>query len=661
MDVLTLALLAQTWPVWHGSAENTKYSKLTQITPANVKQLRVAWQYDAGDAFEGSELQCNPIIVDGVLYATTPRLKLLALDAATGKLRWQFDPNPPGAKPYKRRNRGVVHWRGQILYGYENWLLAVDAKTGAEVRRIDLREGLGRDPKTLPVTNTTPGVVYQDLLILGHLTSEDLPSAPGDIRAIDLRTGKLAWSFHTIPHDGEAGAESWPPGAWQTLGGANNWAGMALDERRGIVFVPTGSAAFDFYGANRPGDNLFANCLLALDAKTGKRLWHFQFVKHDVWDRDLPAAPTLVTVDRDGKAVDAVAQITKSGHVFVLDRETGKSLFPLEERSVPPSQIPGEVLSRTQLLPKLPPPFARQVLSEEMVAASERERFRTYVSGDQFTPPTTQGTIIFPGYDGGGEWGGASFDPETRLLYVNSNEMAWVLKIVPRPAQRGVATAAEIYAANCVNCHRADRTGTPPEFPSLVRLTRPAPDVERIVGQGSGRMPGFAKLGSAAVRAVSDWLRTGQNATVRVTGMASTLAYSTDGYNKFLDAKGLPAIAPPWGTLTAIHLNTGEFVWRKPLGEHPDLTDKTTGTENYGGGIVTKSGLFFIAATNLDRKIRAFDKRTGELLWQHELPFSGNATPAMYEANGKQYLVIAAGGGKSGAPVGSVYVAFALP
>lgn len=662
MDLLiAAALLAQSWPSYHGGPANTKYSTLSRITPSNVASLKIAWQFDSGDEFKGSEIQCNPIMVDGLVYATTPTLRVVALDAATGKRVWSFDPNPPGQSPRKRRNRGVTHWNGQILFGFENGLVRLDAKTGKEIGRIDLREGLGRDPKTLSVTNTTPGVVYRDLLILGHLTSEDLPAAPGDIRAFDLKTGKIAWTFHTIPHPGEPGHETWPADAWQTLGGANNWSGMALDEKRGIVFVPTGSSSFDFYGANRPGDNLYANCLIALDARTGKRLWHFQFVKHDVWDRDLPTAPTLVTVKRNGKTIDAVAQITKSGWVFVFDRVTGKSLFPLEERQVPASPIDGEKLATTQWLPLKPPPFSRQKLTEDMVPEPMREAFRKLRSGDQFTPPSFEGSIVFPGFDGGGEWGGASFDPETRLLYVNANEMPWVLRIVERPRTRGVATASEIYLSQCAGCHRADRKGTPPEFPSLVDLKRPGAEVEKIVREGSGRMPGYAQLGDDAIAGIAAWLRGGPNASVRVRGDVGSLKYSTDGYNKFLDADRLPAVTPPWGTLTAISLDTGEFAWRIPFGEYPQLADKATGSENYGGGIVTKNGLYFIAATDLDRKIRAFDKLTGKLLWQHDLPASGNATPALYEWKGREYLVIACGGGKSGAASGGSYVAFALP
>jgi quinoprotein glucose dehydrogenase len=538
---------------------------------------------------------------------------------------------------------------------------------------VDLRAGLGRDPQTLTVSATSPGVIWKDLLILGSIVSEDLPSAPGHIRAFDVRTGRIRWIFHTIPHPGEFGYETWPPNAWKYSGGANNWTGMTLDEKRGVVFVPTGSAAFDFYGGDRTGDNLFANCLLALRADTGKRLWHFQFVKHDVWDRDLPAPPSLVTVRRNGRFVEAVAQITKSGHVFVFERDTGKPLFPIEYRKVPPSDVEGEVLAETQPLPLKPPPFARQTFTEDMVTRrtpeahrAVLETFRKLRSGEQFTPPSREGTVIFPGFDGGGEWGGAAFDPETGLLYVNSNEMAWILRIVERPKLSGRVNARELYAANCAGCHREDRKGSPPEFPSLLDLGDKYTNYElaTIIREGAGRMPGFAHLGGEALRALGAFLLYGEDAEVKAqSALPYHLKYSFDGYTRFEDPEGYPAVAPPWGTLNAINLDTGEFAWKIPFGEWPDLAAqgiRNTGSENYGGPLVTAGGLLFIGATNHDKKFRAFDKATGKLLWETTLPAAGNATPATYEINGKQFVVIAAGGGKWGLPSGGTYVAFAL-
>jgi quinoprotein glucose dehydrogenase len=450
-----------------------------------------------------------------------------------------------------------------------------------------------------------------------------------------------------------------------------------VDQKRGLVFAPTGSAAFDFYGANRPGDNLFANTLLCLDATTGKRVWHFQAIKHDVWDRDFPSAPMLVTVKRNGRNVDAVAQITKSGHIYLFERTSGKPLFPIEYRKYPQSKVDGEILAETQPLPLLPEPFARQQLTEEMLTNRTPEahqfaldKFRRIHSNGQFEPPSLEGTVIFPGFDGGGEWGGAAFDPETSLLYVNSNEMAWVLQLVPKAKAKQIS-GQSLYEANCANCHQKDMSGSPPEFPSLKNLVNKMSDQDTrgLIRNGQGRMPGFARLGSEAIQALAMYVLTGKDTIVSKEVMDAPAAdpidlkYTHNGYNKFLDNDGYPAIAPPWGTLNAIDLNTGRIKWKIPFGEFPELAAKgmkDTGSENYGGGIVTANGLFFIGATNYDKKFRVFDKANGKLLWQTQLPAAGNATPAMYEVNGRQFVVIACGGGKGSASGGS-YVAFALP
>jgi quinoprotein glucose dehydrogenase len=670
------------WGVYGGGSEHIRYSRLTQVNRDNVKNLKVAWSYDTGDSFPGSEMQCNPIIVDGVMYATTPKLRVIALDAANGTLKWAFDPNEGRDNRRKSRNRGVMYWSDgkdrRVYVAHQHTLFALDAATGKPIAsfgkdgRVDLRENLGRPVDEITITTTTPGAVYKDLIIIGSLVSEGLPSAPGDIRAFDARTGKLRWSFHSPPHPGEFGYDTWPKDAWKYTGGANSWAGMALDEKRGLVFVPTGSAAYDFYGANRKGDNLFANCLIALRADTGKRVWHFQLVKHDVWDRDLPSPPSLVTVRRDGRIIDAVAQTTKSGHVFVFERETGKPLFPIEYRPVPPSDAEGEELAKTQPFPLKPEPFARQVLTEDMLTKrtpeahqAALERFRKIRSGGQFTPPSREGTIVFPGFDGAAEWGGSAFDPETGLLYVNSNEMAWILRLVERPGAGKPASGKSLYQGECAGCHRDDRKGTPPEFPSLLGLESKysIPEMSAFLRKGSGRMPGYPNMRNDALNAIARFVLTGRDtADIPALVEAAGLKYTTDGYNKFLDPQGYPAIAPPWGTLNAINLDTGDYAWKIPFGEFPELAAgmKNTGTENYGGPIVTAGGLLFIGATNHDKKFRAFDKRTGELLWETTLPAAGNATPAMYELNGKQYVVIGAGGGKSGTPSGGTYVAFSL-
>jgi quinoprotein glucose dehydrogenase len=686
------------WSTYLGDKASSHYSTLKQITPLNVAKLEVAWTFRAGgmDTNNRSQIQCNPLVIDGVLYGTTPDLQLFALDAALGKEVWRF--NPASVKGITKGgvNRGLVHWGSgaerRILYGNDHFLHAIDASTGLRIPSfgdggsIDLKRDLGRDVTGLSVQSTTPGVLFGDLLIMGMRLGEGpAPAAPGHIRAYDVRTGKLAWRFNSIPHPGEPGYETWPPNAYQYIGGVNVWTGFALDEKRGLVFCPTGSAAFDFWGGNRIGQNLFANCLIALDAKTGKRVWHQQLVHHDLWDRDLPAPPNLLTVTHGGKRIDAVAQVTKSGHVFVFNRETGEPLFPIREVPVPMSDLQGESAWPTQPIPTKPAPFSRQLFTYDDITdispESHRqvlERFAKIRPHTPFLPPSREGTIIFPGFDGGAEWGGAATDPDGEL-YVNGNEMPWVMTMVETKRKGGepLATGEAIFTQICAACHGLDRMGNkaqnvPPLLGVEQRLKRP--DVLALLKTGKGVMPAFDfltenqrqlvvdyLLGSAPVAApVND---SGRKEELRGVDVLGTIPYTMTGYHRWLDTNGYPAIKPPWGTLNAIDLNTGEYRWRVTLGEWPELTAKgipPTGTENYGGPVVTAGGLVFIAASR-DEHIRAFDRKTGKELWKAKLPAAGYATPATYSVNGRQYLVIACGGGKIGTKSGDAYVAFALP
>ena len=676
------------WDTYHGDATASHYSSLDQINKSNVDQLKLRWIYRTEDFDERSQIQCNPIIIDGILYATTPHLKVFALDAATGKEQWTFDPF--NGKVPSGVNRGVVYWSNgndqRILFTAGSDLMAINAKTGEPIStfgqdgRIDLRQGLDRDIGNQDIVATTPGIVYKDLLILGSRVSEGQVAAPGHVRAFDIQTGEQKWIFHTIPHPGEFGYETWPENAWKTLGGANAWSGFSLDIERSIVFVPTGSPAFDFHGGNRHGDNLFGNSLLALDAKTGERIWHFQTIHHDVWDRDLPAQPNLLTVTHEGKKIDAVAQITKHGLVFLFDRETGKPLFEIEERPVPASTLDNELSAKTQPYPVKPPPYSGQVFTEDIISEvlpNSKESILKKIQGanygHKFTPPSIEGTVIYPGFDGGADWGGAAVEPNDGMLYINSSEMAWLHQMVPvNSAGEVVTKGRSVYMANCAACHGADRAGQQHVFPSLIdvksRLNKA--DVQTLIKTGKGRMPGYSQLNEEDLKALMDFIFEEENAPVMSWAGKSLesdekleIPYNFTGYRKLYDANGYPAMKPPWGTLNAIDLNKGEIKWSIPFGEYKELTEKgipLTGSESYGGPAVTAGGLIFIAATP-DKMFKAYDKETGELLWQYELPFAGYATPAVYEIAGKQYVVIAAGGGKLGSESGDAYLAFTLP
>ena len=762
------------WPTYNGGVNGDHYSPLAQITTANVAGLKQVWRVDVG---KDGGVQANPLVVGRVLYGYGPLLDVFALDAATGKQLWRFDSGAGGRQP----SRGMTYWtdgkESRLFVYIMNFLYALDPATGQPIAsfgeggRLDMRKDLDSDYTQNNVAMTTPGVIYKENLIVGFRAPETNPAPRGDIRAYNVRTGKLVWSFHTIPHPGEPGYETWPDGAWKTAGAANNWAGMTLDTKRGLLFVPTGSAVSDFYGFDRIGDDLYANCLLALDAATGKLVWHFQGVHHDIWDRDFPSPPALVTVRRDGKLVDAVAQTTKHGFVFVFDRETGKPLFPIEEHPFPASTVPGEVASKTQPVALAPAPYARQLLTADMLTTRTpeahkwaQEQFKSFRSEGQFIPfSLDKQTVVLPGFDGGGEWGGPAIDPRSGVIYVNANDLAWTGGLTEN---KGGSPGAVLYMTQCAICHGGDRAGNPPAFPTLVDIEKrlSPPQIAETIHNGKGRMPGFPSLQDARLNQLLEYLnhpanggevvvyradmggtdpagskiyakncaichgddrlgapsnypgllgvrsrlhdaeilkniRAGKgrmpafpkltavdNAAIlrflgpemqdmpfgtsdkqELAGKESSAEppYRFTGYKKFLDPDGYPAVSTPWGTLNAIDLNTGKYLWKIPLGNYPELAAKgmaETGTENYGGPVLTAGGVLFIGATVFDHTFRAFDAKTGKLLWQGNLPFAGNATPSTYMVDGRQYVVIAASGSRNPkGPQGAAYIAFALP
>ena len=754
------------WAVAGGTPENSHYSSLDQINRSNVGQLKEAWRFDTG---ETGGMETTPLVIDGVLYTFTPTQKVVALDATTGKQLWKFDAGIKTGGPV----RGLTYWSSgserRILAGVMSFVYALDPETGKPIPsfgdngRIDLRENLGRDPESQSIALSSPGVIYKDILIVGGRCPETLPAPPGDIRAYNVRTGALRWSFHTIPHPGEPGYKTWPADGWKNSGAANNWAGMSLDPDRGIVFVPTGSAVPDFYGASRKGDNLYANTLLALNAETGELIWYFQGVHHDIWDRDFPSAPILVPAERNGVLLPAIAQTTKQGYLYLFNRATGVPLFPIEERPYPTTNVPGETTSRTQPLPLLPEPFGRQILTEDTLtnrtpAAHEWavKRLREVRNEGPWIPFSVEkDTLISPSFEGGAEWGGPAIDPESRILYVNANNHASLAALAHAAAD---TPGRRTYLAQCAVCHGDHRQGAPPTFPGLMSVTHrlnldqitalihdgksrmpanpiqgkplddllaylktdndsPSPSASRAnaapehppvqiadspvyqakcaschgrnregsattfapslqgistrypdalirasIQNGKGRMPAVADLSAQDIDSLLKFLHSDAPEPFSDSGML----YTMTGYRRFLDPDGYPATAPPWGTLNAIDLNTGKYLWRQPFGEYPELTAAgitNTGSENYGGPIVTAGGLLFIAATNFDRKLHAYDKATGKLLWETALPYAGNATPATYMVNGRQYVVVAAGGSflNPKSTGGALYVAFALP
>ena len=654
------------------------------INKDNVHKLTKVWEYKSSDhdLENRSQIQCNPLIIDGVLFGTSAKMKLFALNASNGSLLWEFDPYDGMFSSHGTGvNRGLNYFRhssgDRILYATYSKLYAVNPSNGKLIQSfgengiVDLKEGLGRNVDSLLLAANTPGVIFKNLLILGHRASESTGAVPGHIRAFNVFSGKIEWIFHTIPYPGEYGYDTWPEDAYLRSGGANAWAGLSLDEKNQIVYVPTGSAAFDYYGGDRKGKNLFANSIIALNANNGKRIWHYQTIHHDIWDRDLPAAPNLVTITKDNKNIDALAQITKSGYLFVFDRKTGEPIYPIKEKKVPKSSLIGEFSWPTQPVPTIYPSFSRINLSDDdyPIRSKEAREYakRVWESSkyEEFLPLSLSETILFPGLDGGGEWGGAAYNPNSGIIFINSNEMPWSLKMNKK---EGLTLGKTVYNSGCMICHGEDlkgNLGVYSNIPSLVnikdRMTNKS--LEEIILNGKGIMPSFSNLSNDEINAIINYLIDPETENSTYEKMNSwPYPYVFGGFKKHYAPDGYPAIKPPWGQLTAIDLNKASILWQIPLGQHDDLKKLgliETGTENYGGPLVTSGGILIIAAT-MDEKIRAFDQNTGELLWEDKLPAAGYATPSTYIIDDKQYIVIACGGGKLNTKSGSSYVAYSI-
>ncbi|WP_158860127.1 outer membrane protein assembly factor BamB family protein [Lunatibacter salilacus] len=696
------------WGVYKADSQSSSYSPLDQINKENVAKLNVAWVFEPNDSIEGGRplnSESNPIIIEDILYTTSARGRLFAVNAVSGELQWSFDPFEGGRGGGIKR--GVAYWEDgsdkRILFTGGDKLFAIDVKTGNPIPtfgiggKVNLNEGMRGDPDRISVIPTSPGIVFEDLLILGTEVSELYGAEPGHIRAYNARSGELVWIFHTIPLPGQVGYETWPPDAWKYAGGANNWGGLSLDSSLGMVFFSTGSPTYDYYGADRKGMNLFGNSVVAVDARTGAYIWHFQTIHHDLWDYDLPAPPNLVTLEHDGRKVDAVAQTSKVGFLYVLDRKTGESLFPIEERPVPPSDIPGEEAWPTQPFPLKPAPYARQYLDESDIAdysTSSRdsliEVFRSLRYEGLFTPPSVQGTLQFPGSRGGSSWGGAAFDASTGLLYVKSNDSPEIMRLKKVEPEKSISNLSvykrgeSIYNTYCVSCHGKDRNGDEQGNPSLVGLKGriSEADVLTKIKQGAGKMPNFSSVFTDREKedAILAFLFENENkgrpnretsllqeissnhgASLETLSLDTLPRYlNLTAYGYFRDIEGRPGIKPPWGMLHAINLNTGDYAWSVPVGNNPELqtSPEETGEAGSAGPVVTAGGLVFIAGTR-DNRFRAFDKDTGSKLWEFDLPGFANANPSIYQVGEKQYVVLSVGGNSKNT-AGSV-MAFSLP
>lgn len=650
------------WHGSHGGPASIRYSTLDQINRGNVHRLRVAWTYRSGDG--PGLVQCNPIIVDGVMFAPTAGKNMVALDAATGREIWRFSPNAGKSMFDSPARRGLVYWPGtdtaaaRIIFPAGKWIFALHPKTGQPI------ESFGDKGRVdIPTSGTVGGAVWRNIYVV--------PGYHGDVFGYDVVSGRQLWRFHTIPKPGEFGAETWSEGAT----GANCWGGMALDEVRGIAYVATGSPKPNFTGLGDSGDHVFSNSVIALKAATGERLWHFQEVRHDIWNFDLAAPPNLVTVTLHGRRVDAVSQVTKLGNTLLLDRLTGKPLFPFRLRRAPESNLPGERTAPYQPDLELPQPFVRSNFTffadhitnrtpEAHAAISKLAagaRFGTF-----FEPFDVGRPMIYYG-DGGTNWPGASFDPTTGRLYITANEQPWIKSIArddDPPPLRPASAGEKVYQKACAACHAPNRRGLGIAPPVLgLRHRMGDNDILAMIDTGRGAMPPVPGLSADEKKQLLDFLLARDRPHPPVDPTARP-RYTTGFTQRLLDPDGVPGITAPCGTLNCLDLNTGRLVWRVPLGEYPQLKDKggaKMGTFSSGGATTTAGGLVFATGTR-DATFRAFDADNGRELWAGPLPHDGSTPPSVYEVGGREYVVVAAVGVRMlGGPTGDAWIAFSLP